>query len=81
MKYKEVPEPHRRLLFTLVEVYREHAESSTGLIPFVDELGTGLILYPGGKAEQKPGPYTRENLRFLESNGYLTYRMPSDHIY
>jgi len=73
MKYKEVLEPHQTLLFQLVEVYREHAESSSGVIPFVDELGVGLVLYPGGgDAELGLESYTLANLSFLEEEGYVS---------
>jgi len=68
MKYKEVPEPHRSLLFQLVEVYREHAEPTSGGIPF-QEYGPAckLMLY-----DQLLDRYSSSNLHFLEKLGYLT---------
>ncbi len=83
MNYKELLEPHRTLLFQLVESYREYGKSS-GVIPFsVTRLGVGLVLFPGGgDAERRFGNYTLVNLRSLEKEGYinclvLEHHMPS----
>ena len=81
MKYKEVPEPHQTLLFQLVEVYREHAVSGSGIIPFIDELGVGLVLYPGGgDAELRLERYTLANLSFLEKEGHIDCLMPEGYM-
>jgi len=68
MKYTKVPEPHRSLLFRLVEIYREHAEPTSGVIPFW-EYGPArkLMLY-----DKLLDRYSSSNLHFLEDLGYLT---------
>ena len=68
MKYTKVPEPHRSLLFRVVEIYREHAEPTSGIIPF-QEYGPArkLMLY-----DQVLDRYCSSNLHFLKDLGYLT---------
>ena len=81
MKYKELLEPHQTLLFQLVEVYREHAVSSSGVIPFFDELGVGLVLYPsGGDAELRLKRYTLANLSVLEKEGHIDCLVPEGYM-
>jgi hypothetical protein len=80
MKYKQLPEPHRSLLFRLVEIYKTYAEPSSGLITFIDEMGTGLVVHLGKAVEaERLGPYTSENLRFLEKVGYVDWGKPDHH--
>ena len=68
MKYTKVPEPHRSLLFRLVEIHREHGETSSGLIPFQSYGPAGtLVLYSNTVLER----YTSSNLHVLEKHGYL----------
>ncbi len=70
MKYEKLPEPHRSLLFKLVEVYRKRAEPFSGLIPFYED-GLGIVLYlePDG-IEYRPG-MTREHLELLDEYDYI----------
>ena len=72
MKYKEVPEPHRSLLFQLVEI-DEGQPTPTGLIPVREILESGLILWEGEPGTRFVSDYTLDNLRVLEKDGYITY--------
>ena len=66
MKYKEVLEPNRGLLFKLVEFNREYAESGSGVIPFLDHgFGHGLDLGSGSKGVTL-GRYSTSNVNVLE---------------
>ena len=72
MKYKEVPEPHRSLLFRLVEI-DEGRPTPTGLIPVREMLGGGLALWEGEPGMRFVPDYALDNLRVLEKDGYITY--------
>lgn len=70
MKYQEVLEPHRTLLFRLVEIYRERGEASSGLMPFRG-VPTGILVYPRTDRLTLEA-YSVTSLDVLERRGYLT---------